>query len=445
MSQASQAATAAPTGTAAAPDTTVVPAGLAPGSAPVSQRSVAQQPEQDSGTSTPRRLSQLSVLAIALCVAFAATAALTFSNLATALDRASDNTEQLIRVQNIQTNLLEADATATNAFLVGGLEPEEQRATYDRALARTTALIAEAADAQPADATALAALNQAVVQYAASMEQARANNRQGFPVGAQYLRNASADLRSTALPVLDNLVEANTDRAGQEMDPGQAITFKLMGIATLVVLLLTMYWVARRFHRTLNLGLVAAAVLVLITLIAGSIGLGGLSNTVDDIRQGPFSDVRDLSSARIQGNNAKSNESLTLIARGSGAAFEKEWQTAGKLVEDRLKDDDHAQLSDLWRAYAARHAEIRKLDDGGDWDAAVAQATGADAASSNATFGKFNEGVAEELNQTSAQASQSLTDPTTGLRVAAVLAALVAIAAGVLSRIGLAARMKEYR
>lgn len=443
MTQASQAAAAPPAAATAPPAVPAAPEGQ--GAAVATRPGDTPQEQPSSGVSTPRRLSQLSALAIALCLIFAATAALTFSNLATALDRASHNTEQLIRVQNIQTNLLEADATATNAFLVGGLEPEEQRATYDRALAQTTSLIAEAADAQPADADALAALNQAVVEYAASMEQARANNRQGFPVGAQYLRNASADLRSTAMPILDNLVAANTDRAGDEMDPGQALTFKLVGIATLVMLVLAMYWVARRFRRTLNLGLLAAAVLVLVTLIAGSIALGSLSNTVDDIRQGPFSSVRDLATARIEGNNAKSNESLTLIARGSGAAFEKEWQSADKLVDDRLGAADRSALTDLWQGYVNRHKEIRDLDDGGDWDAAVKQATGADASSSNATFGKFNAAVAEELNQTSTEASESLTDPITGLWVAAVLAALAAIAAGVLSRVGLAARMKEYR
>ena len=121
---------------------------------------------------------------------------------------------QLVRVQKIQTNLLSADATATNAFLVGGLEPARQRAAYDQAMRATSGLIAEAARAQPADAEALAALNQQVLSYAASIEQARANNRQGFPVGAQYLRTASTQLRVDALPLLDNLVSANARARG---------------------------------------------------------------------------------------------------------------------------------------------------------------------------------------------------------------------------------------
>ena len=40
------------------------------------------------------------------------------------------NTDQLVRIQAIQTNVVQADADATNAFLVGGLEPPAQRADY---------------------------------------------------------------------------------------------------------------------------------------------------------------------------------------------------------------------------------------------------------------------------------------------------------------------------
>ena len=134
------------------------------------------------------------------------------------VNRAEDSAEQLIRVQEIQTSLLSADATATNAFLVGGLEPPSSgRPTTQRSTPRC-ALIADAADAEPADRAALSKLNQLVVSYAATIEQARANNRQGLPVGAQYLRNASNELRASALPILDNLVAANAQRASDEMD-----------------------------------------------------------------------------------------------------------------------------------------------------------------------------------------------------------------------------------
>ena len=82
------------------------------------------------------------------------------------LTRAGANTDQLVRMQAIQTHVVQADADATNAFLVGGLEPPAQRADYTAAITSASQLIAEAAQHQPADGPALGALNQALVAYA---------------------------------------------------------------------------------------------------------------------------------------------------------------------------------------------------------------------------------------------------------------------------------------
>ena len=78
-------------------------------------------------------------------------------------------------------------------------------ADYDAALARVATGIADAARAQPADSAALGSLNTKVQTYASTVEQARVYNRQGQPVGAQYLNQASASLRSDVLPVVDAL------------------------------------------------------------------------------------------------------------------------------------------------------------------------------------------------------------------------------------------------
>src|SRR6476661_5237107 len=48
-----------------------------------------------------------------------------------AVERAANNTEQVVRVQSIHVDLLRADAVATNAFLVGGLESPDSRLKYE--------------------------------------------------------------------------------------------------------------------------------------------------------------------------------------------------------------------------------------------------------------------------------------------------------------------------
>ena len=145
-----------------------------------------------------------------VCLLFGALTALQLTLSWQANRTAAADTEQLIRVQGIKTSLLRADALATNAFLIGGLEPAEQRAAYDEAIDQTVRAITDAADAQPADRAALNALSSTVLDYVGDMELARANNRQGLPVGGAYLRKASGELRSTALPIVDQLVDANS-------------------------------------------------------------------------------------------------------------------------------------------------------------------------------------------------------------------------------------------
>ena len=76
------------------------------------------------------------------------------------------------------------------------------------------------------------------MSYTSQVEQARANNRQALPIGAQYLRGASADLRADALPLLANLGEANNARVTEEFDRAarSALWLVVAGLLALVVL-----------------------------------------------------------------------------------------------------------------------------------------------------------------------------------------------------------------
>ena len=395
---------------------------------------------------TPQRLRLLTVEVIIAGLVVGLVGALTLAYLAFSLNRAEADAAQLIRVQKIQTNLLSADATATNAFLVGGLEPPAQRAAYDQAMLAASTLIAEAAQAQPADTEALSVLNRQLVSYAASIEQARANNRQGLPIGAQYLRAASTQLRGTAIPVLDNLVQSNAERAADEMDVRigyLAVAVALLGLAAVILI---QVWVARRFRRRINLGLLLSSIVLLLTVVIGLIGMVQLNSSVKSIKDGSFTALNVAAAARIDANNAKSNESLTLIARGSGQSFETAWSEAAESVSTNLSYlVDQPDLQTKWQAYTDVHGAIRKLDDGGSWDAAVARATGTGDDSSNTTFGSFDAGLASYLEQVSETTSASLSERQPALVIGSILIFLAGLAAALLGRWGLAARLKEYR
>jgi hypothetical protein len=401
---------------------------------------------------TPGRLRVLALLTVAVSLIFAVSAFSTFGSTDDALRRGEANTSQLVRIQAIHTNLVRADAHATNAFLVGGLEPAAQRADYTTSLSQASRLIAEAARNQPADGPALGALNDSVLTYAGLIEQARATNRQAMPVGAQYLRVASSGLRSDALPILDALVKANEARVTAEFDNagGASPTFIASGVFALLVLLGGMGWLSLRTHRYVNPPLAAATAAVLVTLVIGSISLATIGSRVDDVRKGSYAATLATAKARIAAFDAKSNESLTLIARGSGSAFEKAWVSSSKVVTDQSAvagrlNRDASKMGALWANYHQTHNQIRKTDDLGNWDLAVKQAIGSDPQSANATFNAFDSGSAAALASSSRAVSDSLNAPGTWLPFAAWLSLLVGVAAAVSAWWGISLRLEEYR
>ncbi|WP_270889774.1 hypothetical protein [Pedococcus sp. 5OH_020] len=394
----------------------------------------------------------LGGLAVVVTLVFGLAAGQAFRAADGALARAAANTDQLVRIQAIQTHVVQADADATNAFLVGGLEPAGQRADYTAAVAAASQLIAEAAQNQPADGRALGALNQALLDYATEIEQARANNRQGLPIGAQYLKDASAHLRSDAVPLLKNLVTANTARVGTEFDNARRASLWLVvfGLLTLLVLVLCLVWLARRTRRLVNVPVAGAALVVLVALVLGTVGLAGISRHVEATRSGVYAATLSTAKARIAAFDAKSNESLTLVARGSGSAFEKAWTSSDAAVRAELarlnaNPSPSGQQTLPWAGYEAAHRKIRALDNAGDWDASVALATGTGSGSGNASFASFDTASERQLATLSRQTASGLHEAGGWLPFAGALGVLAGLLAAVLSWWGVSLRLAEYR
>ncbi|HEY3562573.1 MAG TPA: hypothetical protein VGL05_34140 [Kribbella sp.] len=426
----------APSGTA------VQPAGPAP-----SRRSAVGQWFDG----TPGRMRAFLILAAAMSVVFGLAASQGFSQSDGALDRAQANAAQLVRIQAIHTNLVSANADATNAFLVGGLEPPEQRAHFVNSMAAAAGLIAEAATAQPADRDVLGALNKTLITYDGLIEQARANNRQGLPIGSQYLKDANSVLQDDSLPLVKALVEANEKRVDTEFDGiGLGTIWVLVGgLLCLVVFGVTLRWLARRTHRYLNVPIAAGAALVLLTTAIGGIALASASGSAKDTRNSEYERTLALSRARIAAYDARSNESLTLIARGSGEEFDKAYTAAAAQVDEQLDKfgANGGNLKQLWGAYKTVHADVRKKDGtDGNWDGAVATAVGKDKASNSVdTFAAFDSSSNQQLTTTSNAVQSELKDARDGLPPIGWLGVPIGIAAALLVAWGMSQRLEEYR
>ena len=386
---------------------------------------------------TPALLNRWQLIGMSVAIVFGILSALVQFTSWNADGRAASDTEQLVRIQDIQSSLLSADALATNAFLVGGLENTAQRQRYDKAIAHALSEITVAAKAQPDDSAQLADLNQQVVAYATAIAQARANNRQGFPVGAAYQTLASNQLRDQAVPMLDKLVKANTDRADSAMGGQHPFWLLFLGIAALVALVWLNALLGRAFHRRINKGLAFAAIVVLVVTLVSVAGAWIRASSNDALRAGKFRDAQDSATARTAANDAKANESLRLIKRGSGQQNEVVWGVQAKKVEPRIPRN----LVPEWQAYTKQHAQIIKLDDGNNWDGAVALAT-SDAAIN--TFKGFDAHLSAAVDQTSASVTHDLNSGRWLALTVSVLTLLLGIAAAIGVARGIGERRREF-
>jgi hypothetical protein len=342
--------------------------------------------------------------------------------------RAAADTAQLLRVQEIKTSLLSADALATNAFLKGGLEDPDQRADYDAAIGVVLEDVAYAADAQPADKEALAALNDAVNDYTEGVAHARDNNRQNFPIGAEYLSVASVQLRAASLPILDNLIEANDARAKDAMAGQHPFWLLGLGVAALGALFWLNRELAQHFRRRINKGIAAAGVVVLVVTVVTVAGAWIRDTSNDSLRDHEFKTAVREANARTAGNNAKANESLRLIKRGSANTYEDPWRDSDQVV---LKSKTTALPE--WKAYEDVHQQIVDLDDEGKWEQARVKAI----AASGAAFEPFDSETKKAVDKNGEIATESLESwgwlalALSGLTLVLGVAAAVAVARGI--------------
>ncbi|MEP6649810.1 MAG: hypothetical protein ABJA74_07830 [Lapillicoccus sp.] len=398
---------------------------------------------------TPGRMRLLAFVAALVAAAFGLVGAMSLWSSAGALERADHNTTQVVRIQSIYADLVRADADATSSFLVGGIENPAQRADYEASLDRVASEIANAAEAQPADSDALGELNGAVQDYASTIEEARVYNRQGLPVGSQYLSNASDSLRAQILPIVDSLIKANTQRADAEFDASSRLpVILLVGLGALAVLVLVMIWLARRTHRYLNPSMFVGTLVVLLAIAIGAVTLGGVGGQVRDVRNADFAYTVKLATARSAAFDAKSNESLTLIKRGSGASYQAAWQKQSANVLTQLGSLDATTRDTLqasWGKYVDAHKAIRTLDDGGNWDGAVQAALKTDTNSANATFTAFDAAASTKLDQYRANTSSGLLGPVTWVTVLGWLLLVLCVGAAALMLRGVGQRIEEYR
>ena len=349
---------------------------------------------------TPGKLRIAGAAAVVGSLLFAVLGFVSLDRRAAALGDARRDATQLVALMSIRTDLVAADAAATNAFLVGGLEPAATRALFQDKLASATTALSDAAAGSSADAVMLGSVNQQIATYAGLIESARANNRQGYPLGSAYLRQASQLLRNEILPELTDLAVINQGRVrdAYERSRGAFTPLAIGGVIAAGAFVVVQLWLSARTRRTFNRPLLVGSAIVAVLFVLALLFGVASNRKASDVRSEAYTASVALATARSSAFDAKSAESLTLIARGNGQAYEQRFVDAiadAKVKTEVIRDAnaDIGWASDLTN-YEALHADIRAADDAGNWEEAVAAATSSGDGTANDAFARFASGTA---------------------------------------------------
>ncbi|MEU9045535.1 MULTISPECIES: hypothetical protein [unclassified Kitasatospora] len=425
----------------------------------------------------PGRLRLAGVVLAVLTVAFGGLTAWQLETRAQAADRVVSYSQPLSRdAAEIHRNLADAATTAASGFLLAGAEPKDVRARYEQDLATAAKLVAQAAARTTATSPAqdsLARLNQQLPTYAGLVETARADNRQGIPLGGAYLRYASEQMQTVLLPAAAELAAAENQELANDYAAAKSVPWGAYGLA--VVTLAALVWVQltlfRRTNRVFNIGLLGATAAVL----AGALWLTVTGLTTSSALKRSDTEgatpLRALNSARVDVLTDRLAENLHLVARGSTTKYADQWtkttehlegaasrdaaleRRTGSLAEAVRLAPSAAEPSvreavtqfDQWRD---RHDEARKLEvDDADYQGALdATVTAtADTHTADAFFNATDRALARAADIEQDRFEQSAEGTGGDLRAAAGAAALLGLLAAAAALRGLGRRLAEYR
>ncbi|MFF9405688.1 hypothetical protein ACF1B0_09125 [Streptomyces anandii] len=425
-------------------------------------------------TTEPGRLRAIGAVLAALVIAFGAVTAWQTTSRTTAADDVLHSSQPLSSdAADIYRSLADANTMASSGYLAGLQETTATRARYEADIRTAAAkLVTAAANSDPdsPSAATITKLNELLPRYKGLVESARANNRQGYPVGGAYLRTANDTMQNQMLPAAEDLYQKENERL--RSDYADATPYPWAATALGVVALAALAWAQRRNYRrtnrVLNHGLVAATTatfIVLAWLLTGhTLARAGLNGSyAHGVRS-----LNVLHDARIASLKARSDENLTLVSRGAETrtlkdgtvmdaydwAYDQEIDklaktltSAGALADDSAGRKPVQVANQSMKVWKSRHELARQANDSGDYQKARDRVIGtsAQAQSTGECFDNVDASLASALTHETSEFKQAAGDglgAMTGLPEGSAALAVLGAAGALL---GIGRRLSEYR
>ncbi|WRZ69880.1 hypothetical protein OG408_13695 [Streptomyces sp. NBC_01257] len=436
-----------------------------------SARAVVTARLRAAATTEPGRLQIIGAVLALLVVAFGAVTAFEINDRAAAANDVVERSQPLsATAANIYRSLADADAAAASGFLAGPQEPRAVHDQYVKDIDDASRLLVEAAantDASTKSGHEITTLNEELPRYTGLIERARANNRQGLPLGGAYLRYANQKMANDLLPAAERLYSAETDRLDQDYRSARTWPFFSLGVG--IVALAVLFWAQRRNYRrtnrVFNHGLLAATAAATVVLLWLAVGHTVSRSDLAEANTHGQQSLDVLNRARIDSLKARANENLTVVARGAvltadgkSDKYETDYGTGMKALGEELNrarklaaDTEDAEggkpVADAITAvteWQSRHRTARKTDDSGDYDTALEQIIGTDN-STGQSFSQVDAALRKALAHEQSQFTQAAEDGRGALGGLPIGAAALAVLGAVAAIVGVNRRLSEFR
>ncbi|GAB3501334.1 hypothetical protein [Phytohabitans suffuscus] len=414
---------------------------------------------------TPGRLTLATVALVVLGLATGVAGAVGVRQRADLVDGAVARSGELtVAAQRLYRALSDADATAASAFLTGGVEPVALRERYQADIAAAAAALAVVSGGGAGDgrgANAVARIAAQLPVYTGLVETARVYNRQGVPVGGAYLREASGVMRERLLPAAQELYEAVSGELDEARgDAGAFPWFAVaLGVLTLAALVVVQRYLTRRTNRVFNIGLVVATVAAVTAMLWLGVSALVTAGRLEASHDRGSEEVARLAEARIAALQARADESLTLVARGNGQAFEDDYakmmdrlagenRDGGLLVPGDADETTRAALAAALteaRNWDSAHQQVRQLDNDGQYAEAVTASVGSEQTSTATIANRLDEQLAGAIDHNSENFRQEVRGAAGSLAGADIGVGLLAALLVVGAAAGIQRRLAEYR
>ncbi|MDJ0415654.1 hypothetical protein [Rhodococcus opacus] len=412
--------------------------------------------------STPGRLSVLAVVLVAAALAAGVVALAVTDARQREIDTLRTHSEPLAdAAQSLYSSLSIADAAATTSFLFGGSEPVGVRERYNQAVGdAANTLVTASTGVSAADAEAvglLSEISRRFAEYTSLIATARANDRSGNPVGLTYLGNASSMLQGTILPLAHRLCTEQWTSVATTQTRTTRLPVLAFAVTTsaLLGLVLAQVYLARKSRRLINPGLVVAALLMAGLLVWSVAAFMVSTAAAERARTAGTQPLSALVTARILAQQARADEMLGMLRRGSDSQSEVDFSRHSTVLSEILAQHrntsrggvadapvaDAATALDGWRD---THTVVQDRLGNGDYPGAAALAVGPGDDASTARFAALDDALRSAIDKLRDEEREATDDAYRATSLLPVGALALGVLCGFAVGGGIWPRLNEY-